>query len=231
MRERILDEEFAKDLAEFQALAGEMGTPYATGRWDIEVVSPGGDVIQSESFHSQSWLRNYVNLLCNFVLSIRLNDSLVSWGDSFVNLRQFDGTIINVDTAQHMSTAAAVGIDDSGIVVGSGTTAETLDDYTLATPIVHGRAAGEVYFYAGENSADWEIWSWNGTSKRFSTVIWRYFLNDSGGDITIAETGVASSVGVNQKILVVRDVLNSTFTVPDLYVLRTKYTVESTVYP
>lgn len=230
IRHRIPDDKFAIYLAEYEALAMEMRTPYAIGRWDLEVVSPGGAVVDRQSFYSQSWLRNYVNMLCNFVLSVRLNDSLVEWGDSFLNIRERDDTITNNSTVSYLSTLVSVGDDVSGIVLGSGTTEETLDDYDLDVPINHGRAGGELYHYAGEGDTAWEIWSWDSLNKKFANTLWRFFLNDGGVDVTVKEAGLASNVSTIQALLV-RDVLSSEVVVPDLHILRAKYTIQSTVFP
>lgn len=233
MRHRISDEEFAEYLAEYESLATEMRTPYAIGRWELEIVSPGGGVVDRQSFFSQSWLRNYVNALCNFTLSVLLDDPSPDWGDGFLNARQLDGTISTTSAARNMNVVAPIDEDTYGILIGSGSTDEDFDDFDLDTRIVNGQGNGEMQHYAVETDEAYQIYSWDGVDKVFRKEFWRYFANFSAdeNDISIAEVGIAHQRPAPTPLLVVRDVLPSIITVPYLYILRVRYTVESAVFP
>lgn len=70
--------------------------------------------------------------------------------------------------------------DSRGIVVGSGTTAESLDSYVLATPIANGNNAGQMAYNACEVTKTWSSPTW--------TAAWvRIINNNSGGTITVNE--------------------------------------------
>ena len=62
-REHLSNEDYAKYLLEYEALARELKMPYATARWELSVVGKGGVIEQRQEFPSQSYLRNFYNLL------------------------------------------------------------------------------------------------------------------------------------------------------------------------
>lgn len=78
----------------------------------------------------------------------------------------------------------AYGIDTWGIQVGSNAAAVALTDYKLNTQIAHGTGAGQLK-YSGQSLAA-QLSS--GSNRFFRTQ--RYFVNDSGGDVTIREVGI-----------------------------------------
>jgi len=98
------------------------------------------------------------------------------------------------------------GIDTWGIQVGSNATAVALTDYKLNTQITHGTGAGALLY-----SAQGELISAGsgaaGTSRSFR--INRYFVNGSGGAVTIREVGLVLRPGTTAaayyNVLVCRD--------------------------
>ncbi len=74
--------------------------------------------------------------------------------------------------------------DYIGIVVGTGTTAVTIDDYKLATQIMHGTGSGQMRHLASTPGSP----SVAGSNCDFLTS--RVFLNNSGGSITVRESGI-----------------------------------------
>jgi len=71
------------------------------------------------------------------------------------------------------------GWDDRGLVVGTGTTSPTRDDYKLESPITHGTGIGQLYYGASD--------VYYGSDH---IEVRRSFGNNSGGDITINEVGL-----------------------------------------
>ena len=118
--------------------------------------------------------RNFANIMLG-MLSI----NSTGYGDNSIPLVNKNGQ--NVTTASsayagkilnHIanSTAVKVGsVTNSGFAIGSGTTAETFDDYALANPIDDTNFS-VVAASRGKNSSDQsvilqQIWQYNGTSE------------------------------------------------------------------
>jgi len=78
-----------------------------------------------------------------------------------------------------MRLRALAGADDIGIVVGSGTTEPTRNDYNLESQIPHGTGTGQLYYY--ECNVDF--------GDDYVQAC-RTFENQSGADITINEVGL-----------------------------------------
>uniref|UniRef100_A0A6M3LT81 Uncharacterized protein n=1 Tax=viral metagenome TaxID=1070528 RepID=A0A6M3LT81_9ZZZZ len=116
-----------------------------------------------------------------------------------------------------------------GIQVGTGAGAVAPGDTALGTRILHGRAAGELE-YGGCELLGLTIANPNG-----EFTIRRYFTNNSGGGITVEETGIHAlgtmftvGFGMTWAFLVARD-LTGGVAVANTELLRVTYVVQITV--
>lgn len=112
--------------------------------------------------------------------------------------------------------------DTYGIVIGTGSAAESNTDYCLASKIADGRSAGELVYsdeqYLTEIREEAGSMEWH---------VWRKFFNGSEGSITVNEIGIQAGGLSAGEALIIRDVLSpgvavvvgSVFTVR--YVFRT----------
>lgn len=92
------------------------------------------------------------------------------------------------------------GVADWGIMVGSGSTVPTISDYSLVTPITHGTGAGQLSYAASS-----VIQSQNNVGEYSSFIIGRVFTNNTGGDVTIREMGIAEQgSGSTTRLLTLR---------------------------
>lgn len=121
---------------------------------------------------------------------------------------------------------AAAGVTDTGIVVGTGTGAESDTDYKLGTLIAHGTGAGEF---------QWEAHAYTTTGRVGGNVDYeqrRTYTNGSGGSITIEEIGMYvdtfDSGEASQHFCILRD-LTGGVAVADTYTASVKYTLRTTV--
>lgn len=76
-----------------------------------------------------------------------------------------------------------------GIVVGTGTNAVTVGDYTLQTLIAHGTGSGQLYYLGSAFSAP--VLS----GSTYTTECYRQIINLSGGDVTVNEVGIYGRYG------------------------------------
>lgn len=231
MAERIPEHEYNEMTREFIALCRELKSPAALGSWSFHVKDRQGIITDSLECSSQSWLRNYYNAITCMFCSVKMED-LANWGDGFLNYRNPDGTILGIAAAGALGIGAqATNIVDGGIIVGSGTTAETFNDYALDALIAQGRAAGELYYFGNQITDSWNNVQWVSGNRTFSRDVNRWIMNLSGGTILVKEAGLIETTGTSPKPLFVRDVLPATVTIPHLSGVIAKHTITSMVFP
>jgi hypothetical protein len=110
-----------------------------------------------------------------------------------------------------------------GIVVGSGSTAVTPTDNSLATVIPQGKGQGQL-LYDGTNLYGIVFSNPNGSFN-----IQRYFTNSSGDSITINEVGIYA-VGLSAyPFCICRDLVSPGVTVANGQILNVVYTPQITV--
>ncbi len=121
--------------------------------------------------------------------------------------------------------------DDYGLVVGTGTNAESQEDTKLQTLIVHGVGSGQL---------DYQAHSWATSTivgANVDLILSRNFYNGSGGTITINEVGIYgracyyywSSVWYYFYFCTLRDKLDTPVTVNDTDSTTIQYTFRTNV--
>lgn len=157
---------------------------------------------------SHSWNRNA------YILWIRHLGNTTS-ADGTFGEGYWTGKAVNTSLAipTSFNWDGTLGSAATGIVVGTGTTAEDPTHYALATAVAHGNGAGQLYYNAGE-AIDQSFAGGTVTMSRS-----RYFNNNSGASIVINEVGVYASY------MVCRDKLSASVTVPDTGQLKVTYEV------
>ncbi len=237
MIETKLDPKEERKYERLRELAQELHLPIPEVFIELEVRDKAGNVIQRHHQRSHSWVRNAYNIMMCQLASLDGDDSTFEAGK--LSIKTIAGVIRYSDKPPGMSVAstcegtfrgfrAGAGVDDFGILVGSGTNAESFEDFALQTPIVEGTAAGEL------NHAAAEAMNESYGALVFSNELVRFFNNNSGGNVSINEVALAGGItagGVaGQYVVYSRDKLASTVTVPDTGQLKVTYTVQLT-YP
>lgn len=121
---------------------------------------------------------------------------------------------------------AGAGVVTFGSVVGTGTTAPTIDDYALETIIAHGVGAGQLQYSAitfGAPASD-------ATTSQFT--ITRNFANASGGAITVNEIGLYVKgfvYSTTYYFMTIRDVIGGGINVPNGQTLTVNYRPQATI--
>jgi hypothetical protein len=216
---------------------------------EIEVVDRHGRTVAKGRHEMRSFLNNYLRameglmkatastLLGNsgVVASVTVTNtggtSVSAWSEWY-DVAYVDGGGAGGGTP--MGANAADNVDTYGIVVGSGTTVPaSLDQfYNLESKIAHGTGSGQLD-YGPHTFYDL------GLDTGVSPPVYRYrlvrtFTNLSGAGININEVGIVvrnywkntSAVKNDQKFLIARDVLSSTYTVPNGGTATVAITVE-----
>lgn len=233
----ILHEPKERKYQKLRRLGQELKIPTFEAFLELEVRDGNGRITHHHRQRSHSWVRNAYNHLFCQMAAKDANDA--TFGAGKLSGKQTNGTVRgigypfgygesnSVDGTSYGLRAAA-GIDTKGIQVGSGTNAETFEDYALQTQIANGTGVGQISYIASEvHSIAYDA----GTKVLRNTLI-RYFNNNSGGNVNVNEVGIVAYLQgqFSQNYMMSRDKLPATITVPTTGQLRVTYTIQLT-YP
>lgn len=230
-----------QQFAELKKLGQALGVPIVETFWQLEVRDKTGRVIQRHRQRSHSWTRNAYNLMfCQ--LASKDGDDATDFEGGKLNIKNTGGTVrsasqpisvVSPATNVELHEAdvvgygylAGAGIDTFGTLVGTGTDAESFEDYELQTKIASGSGAGELAYGAHVAHAE----TYTAGTKTYKVDLHRYFNNNSGSTIGVNELGLAANGHApgsnNSKFLVARDKLGTVVNIPDTGQLKVTYTV------
>lgn len=117
---------------------------------------------------------------------------------------------------------AGAGVSNLGIVVGSGTTTPTPNNYQLAAQIANGTGSGQLSYGAVSLVAPWV------SGGDIFMSITRSFTNSSPGTVTVAEIGIYAKNGTYTNCII-RDVLPSPISVDIGSIFSVEYKFKVTV--
>jgi hypothetical protein len=151
---------------------GELG---AVLEWTI--TGPDGSVREHRIQKSESYLRQFMELL--MVQMLAASEVLPAF------IRDVTNTLREVAvSALNFQCTAAANDDSYGIVVGTGNTAPTINDYALQVKVAHGNGAGQVQYAASPWVCRRPI------PPRTHFTVTRIFSTDSGNPVVIYEMGL-----------------------------------------
>ncbi len=225
---------------EFLELAREIKVPILQLHYGLELVK-GGDVLEKrQRAISHSFNRNAYNWMFSQLAAHPLSDG--TFGAGLISMKKTDGVIttntnfamygkilsqVNATSSYYIDTAgigynAPVGVDYHGIVIGTGAGAEGFSDHKLGAQVAHGNGSGQMHYADTEES-----WAFNdGTDTMTSTYV-RYFNNNSGGTIVLAEIGLyVRGMSNIYNYMVARDLLGATINCVDASQLKVTYEID-----
>jgi len=142
-------------------------------------------------------------------------------------VRDTGNVLRDICESSHIFAAdAAIGDVTLGIVVGTGNTAPTINDFAMETPIAHGVGAGQLQFSAVTFGAPAN----DATTSQFT--ITRNFANGSGGAIGVNEIGLYVEGYLYNSVryfMTIRDVIGGGINVPNGQTLTVNYRPQATV--
>jgi hypothetical protein len=215
---------------ELDQLGRELGIPVPQVHLGLVVTDADGNVLDEYSGRSRTWNRNFWNHYFVQVSGAPSTTSMGAFGAGSLKVRDTSGTSLN--STNYCNSAAPFNYNWSisatstqGIVVGSGTTAESFEHNTLATLITHGTGAGQLTYTSQTNP----VAVYDSGTKTWATTHRRSFSNGSGGAISVNEAGYytqfMSAYNLNYNMMICRDVLPSTIVVPNGAMLTVHYTI------
>jgi len=164
-----------------------------------------GNVISHKQILSKSFVRNFMHYI---YLNISNGISSADWGittpaPSSRATKYTGGTWIDYGGNKPIYCNGSVGNDNLGIIIGTGTTPPTPDDYKIETLIPHGTGAGQMAYQ--------QVHSVNGVTVSGNDVmlkISRIFINNSGGTIQPSEVCLYGTIS-GYSNLISRDVFSA----------------------
>ncbi len=194
---------------------------------ELEVRDKNGKLIEKRIERSHSFVKNFLAALRTiFFLNAIINGNMSPSEeiDTNGNPRKQTTGFTHNDWGI-FDLVKSLGSTKAGIVVGSGTTTPTPNDYKLASPIADGTGAGQLQY----GTIDSPDISCDGNTCKL--IIIRTFTNGSGGDVTVTEIGLQAQRyygSTEYMILIARDVLSQSVTVPNGATLTVRYIIQIT---
>jgi hypothetical protein len=180
---------------------------------------------------SVNWTRNAYNIWMSIGMQMKMTSS--SFGAGYRSVKDTSGNIRYGGGWRSIASSGAYGYADSanasnyGILVGTGNTAESLNDYALATKVSHSAA---FTYEANSRLAT----TYTSGTKTYLIQYSRIVNNVSAGNTTIAEMGIVCygeySGGAIAYVLMARKVLASPVTLANGESLQAIYEISS-VFP
>jgi hypothetical protein len=198
----------------------------------LDVHSKIGEHLVEYNTRAKSWNRNAYNMLFSGMTGLLSNSGGTSFGAGKMPLKGENGTTYQgatyVDTifsAYASSCIGALGVE-TGIVVGTGIGAEDFEGYMLTTKVANGTTSGKLSHTAQNTTT----LAYDVGTKKYTATALRIFNNNSGGLITITETGLLWYLQSGGLIMVDRTLLGVGVAVADTAQLTVTYTIEL-IYP
>ncbi len=234
----IMHEPKERRYRQLQRLGQDLKIPTFEAFLELEVRDGNGRITHHHRQRSHSWVRNAYNHMFSQLAGKNANDT--TFGAGKLSIKDTGATLRNASTPIGQSNAdidgtsygyrGPAGNDTWGIQVGSGTNAESFEDYQLQTKIANGVGAGQLSYI----EQDSHVIAYNAGTKLLSNTQIRYFNNNSGGSVNVNEVALVVNQpqggSVYGKWMQSRGKLAATITVPNTGQLRVTYTIQLT-YP
>ena len=205
----------------------------------LEVTNKNGDVTSTYNDRSKSWVRNFYNWMAQQQMTCGANILGSTYGAGSLIAQDTSGGSRNTERPmRHQSTTDGSNYGgfrsnntDYGILVGTGTTAESFESYELTTLVENGTASGQMQY----SNMDTPTPVWDGTAKTMTYSCERAMTNNSSdaGTIAVAEVGLVGSISEGfsfRNYLCARDLLSTAVNVAFESQLKVTYTIQIT-YP
>lgn len=185
----------------------------------LEVRDGAGELTDVYEDRAHSWVRNGYNIMAyRSCLGVEYS----GFGAGILTLKRINGTASVGNVVDAMIAIGNSGQPVDGIVVGTGTDAESFDSFAMGALVGNGSSAGQLAYSAGTLTKAYD----SGT-KKWAFTLSRVFNNNSGSSIVVGEVGIGvAASGVST--LTCRDVLTEAKTVPNAGQLTVTYTIEMT---
>ena len=204
-----------------------MEKPCLSLKYKIVIKNKDGEIIKEYEKDARSFVKNflmalYSSLINGTVSLVDVNGNTITntgiigvWSNNWCNSGRAswcNGGTMKLGCAGYLELNAPEGNDSYGIVVGTGATPVSPDDYKLEQKIPHGSGDNQLYYQKTS------VGKPNVSDGKVKLTISRVFRNDGSVDLNINEVGLQVLVKDTSNntycVLIVRDVLPQTETIP-----------------
>lgn len=218
------------DYEEIVRLGAKLGIPVPMMYVKVEATNPDGSPGERYEGRSRTFNRNFWNLVFQHIA--HTNNITGTFGEGFLAYKYTNASVVGIGTPFGYSNCPTHGIDNTaatatGIVVGTGATAESFENHILVAKVAHGSGAGQLSY----TSAAVPVATYAAGSKVWTAVHTRILNNNSAGTIVVAETGIyctTSYSGTSIEVMTCRDLLGATVSVLAAGQLTVTYTITLT---
>ncbi len=160
----------------------------------LKVHDKNGVLVFDDIQRGHSWTRNFYNMAFSMMADVG-GDGGSTFGAGYFTAKNVDGIVRGANTYTAFKTSGILlgyGFHNNaasatfGIVIGTGDTAFSVDQYGLATLIAHGSGAGQMSY----NAMVAPVQAYTAGSKTWKNTVSRIFNNNSGSSIIVKETGL-----------------------------------------
>lgn len=196
----------------------------------LEVRNGAGELTDVYEDRSRSWVRNAYNHMAHQFLDAPYSQT--DGGSATYRAGSLRAAILGGNDGVNVAYPAAngkfsAGVNNSakGIVVGTGTAAESLNNHSMGAIVNSGSAAGQLSYQASTVGG----FAYDSVNRKWTATLTRIFNNNSGAPIVVKEIGLVSSDGLYM-FLFSRDLLAEVDwkTVHNGGQLTVTYTIEMT---
>ena len=155
---------------------------------NMKVHMPNGELVHDLDMLSRSWVRHAYNVMACQFMALNAAAGGGTFGAGKIAGKSISGLVIGsgiltIYDASHQ--IGGIGVDDRGIVIGTGNTAESFESYTLVTRILNGITATKMT----HNAQSAATFSYDAGTKKATSIASRIFNNNSGAQIDVKEVG------------------------------------------
>ncbi len=201
----LADEDKFKRLAD---IAIKLGKSIVCPVWDMKIQRRDGSIRVHRQSFNDSWTRNALNIHTQFCF-FGIDAATMTYVDGGLGVKRTNGGVIATvyNNALALETSGYNGSENDdihGIVIGTGSTAETLNDFALETPIVDGSSGGEMEYGITSKELD----QWDAGNSWWESQWERWFDNLSGGTITVNEFCLYHETASSRMYCMIRDIIS-----------------------
>ena len=225
------------DYLELERLSTKLGIPVPMMFVTVEATNPDGTPGERYHDRARTWNRNYWNWLWTLfgALSSSSASSITSitgdstFGAGHINLKGLTGTIATTALSNCMAFPPENAFIPAvnvvlGIVVGTGTTAESFENGSLVSACAQGTGVGQLNYLAGVFTQP----TYNAGTRVWTSAQSRVITNNSSATIVVAETGLYPTSFAAVGYMVERSLLGATISVLAAGQLTVTYTMTLT---
>jgi len=198
-----------------------------------EITGVDGNVKLKQTMLSKSWVRNAYCWCIGQMGGLVSTQGGTTYGVGTLVLKDIGGSDYSSGSyvAYIQSWGNYTGIANlttRGIVIGTGDTAESFEHHSLASKIANGKGAGQMQYLAQAAA----LFLYDSANKKYTARHVRGFSNNSGGSITVKETGMdfQFNAPATAQFMVCRDLFSPTIAVANGETLTITYEI-SLVFP